>query len=424
MNQFHLNIEVQLKSKSPVKYKDVIDSISVYLKEETTHRVLIERCKSHMTMNDNGNLESFQWDVDQLPMNISKHVDRVDIFPVCRVVESSVEIEFNIHVYKLSKEKSSDEVSQDQDESSPFQQWILPNQEFGTLWESLAFDDSLKSQLLDYISTLLLFGRFQIDSNIITNNRILFLYGPPGTGKTSLAKALAQKISVRFQNQFKDSFQLFEINSHSLFSKWFSESGKLVMKLFQRIREQLEDQNSFLVLLIDEVESLTSARKSALQGNEPSDAIRVVNAFLTQLDQLKLYKNILIISTSNLPQAVDDAFIDRADWKQYIGPPSIKARDYIFSSIINELQQKQFIQPSTTNILMETDDQSNSKAITIQELIKLTDAHSGRFLRKLPFLAISKCISSGYTPPIPYNEFLKSLHICILNNKIKEEFGK
>ena len=34
-----------------------------------------------------------------------------------------------------------------------------------------------------------------------------------------------------------------------------------------------------------QVESLTAARKGALSGNEPSDAIRVVNALLTQIDK-------------------------------------------------------------------------------------------------------------------------------------------
>jgi hypothetical protein len=36
--------------------------------------------------------------------------------------------------------------------------------------------------------------------------------------------------------------------------------------------------DSLIVLLIDEVESLTSARKAAVSGSEPSDAVRVVNA--------------------------------------------------------------------------------------------------------------------------------------------------
>lgn len=68
----------------------------------------------------------------------------------------------------------------------------------------------------------------------------------------------------------------------------------------------------------DEVESLTAARKAALRGSEPSDAIRVVNAVLTQLDSLKQYANVLILTTSNITEAIDVAFVDRADIKQYV----------------------------------------------------------------------------------------------------------
>jgi SpoVK/Ycf46/Vps4 family AAA+-type ATPase len=45
---------------------------------------------------------------------------------------------------------------------------------------------------------------------------------------------------------------LVEINSHSLFSKWFSESGKLVQKLFARVNEMVEDESGFVVVLIGE----------------------------------------------------------------------------------------------------------------------------------------------------------------------------
>lgn len=60
-----------------------------------------------------------------------------------------------------------------------------------------------------------------------------------------------------------------------MFSKWFSESGKLVLRLFSKIKEIVEDKDTFVCILIDEVESLTAARKGALSGTEPSDAIRV-----------------------------------------------------------------------------------------------------------------------------------------------------
>jgi hypothetical protein len=45
---------------------------------------------------------------------------------------------------------------------------------------------------------------------------------------------------------------LLEINSHSLFSRWFSESGKLVQRLFNGINELVDDEDSFVVVLIGE----------------------------------------------------------------------------------------------------------------------------------------------------------------------------
>lgn len=178
--------------------------------------------------------------------------------------------------------------------------------------------------------------------------------GPPGTGKTSVCRGLAQKLSISLSREFSTS-QLVEVNAHSLFSKWFSESGKLVGRLFARcekqrenavdgrctvrtlspfltfpssclrfcscgfrnvrIQELADDPSNFVSILIDEVESLASARQSALSGTEPGDAIRVVNAVLTQLDALRYRQNVLVMATSNVTEAIDLAFIDRADIK-------------------------------------------------------------------------------------------------------------
>ena len=54
--------------------------------------------------------------------------------------------------------------------------------------------------------------------------------------------------------------QLVEVNAHSLFSKWFSESGKLVSKLFAAITELVEEPQSLVFVLFVVVESLTAAR--------------------------------------------------------------------------------------------------------------------------------------------------------------------
>ena len=49
------------------------------------------------------------------------------------------------------------------------------------------------------------------------------------------------------------------------------------------------------------------------------------------------YPNVLILTTSNVTGAIDLAFVDRADIKQYIGPPSPSAIYSIYRSCLNEL---------------------------------------------------------------------------------------
>lgn len=123
---------------------------------------------------------------------------------------------------------------------------------------------------------------YELDAITAWPIRMILLHGPPGTGKTTILKGLAQKTFIRNSDRFQSGV-LLEVNSHSLFSKWFSESGKLVMKLFSHISDIAEDEDCLVIVLIDEVESITSSRANAGLGNEPGDAVRVVNAVLTSL---------------------------------------------------------------------------------------------------------------------------------------------
>ncbi|KAI0237034.1 Pachytene checkpoint protein 2-like [Lamellibrachia satsuma] len=304
-----------------------------------------------------------------------------------------------IHVFQLN-EDGADHEELDGEDLPAANHWLLPSSDFVGLWDSLIYDSSIKAQLLQYASTTLLFSDKHVDSNVVAWNRVILLHGPPGTGKTSLCKALAQKLTVNLSDRYSYG-QLIEINSHSLFSKWFSESGKLVMKMFQKIEQLVDDPNSIVFVLMDEVESLTAARSASLGSTEPSDAIRVVNALLTQIDHIKQFPNVIILATSNITGAIDLAFVDRADIKQYIGPPSPSAIYKILQSCLNELMKASIISPSENLLdlkLLDTnlkvlemmgESAENDSMLLSHRLKKISErcaGLSGRTLRKLPFI--------------------------------------
>eukprot|EP00090_Calanus_glacialis_P004263 TRINITY_DN13151_c0_g1_i1.p1 TRINITY_DN13151_c0_g1~~TRINITY_DN13151_c0_g1_i1.p1 ORF type:complete len:436 (+),score=203.48 TRINITY_DN13151_c0_g1_i1:53-1360(+) len=337
-------------------------------------------------------------------------------------------------VYKLNRlGPEVEEICQEGEEEVPAaQHWILPNQDFQGVWENLVYDTNIKWDLLRFVATSLLLSDKGVDQNIVCCNRVVLLHGPPGTGKTSLCKALAQKLSIRLASRYT-STQLVEINSHSLFSKWFSESGKLVQKMFTEIKRLMEDTRSLVCVLIDEVESLTAARKNSMSGSEPSDALRVVNALLTQLDSIKNAPNVLILTTSNITGAIDLAFVDRADIKQYVGPPSQGAIYQILHSCVVELvrtglvgsERGQLVSLRELKLAGWESGPATFHSLQLWEIASLCTGMSGRTIRKMAFLALA--LFSGVTDSgaVTMEVFLDSLKQAVRKQiKDREELGK
>ncbi|KAK9899767.1 AAA-domain-containing protein [Cystobasidium minutum MCA 4210] len=396
-----LHVEVALKASSTARTcrTETVKKAVVHFIEENFESLLPES-------------QIVDW--DDLPI-LAQYVDCIRVAE-CSISDEAIPLsraKLHIHVYRPSREYIIDsfsaaapgeddggdgEAAGEDNDVMAATVAHLPAMSLEGIWDNLIYEDNVKLRLLNYINSTQLFGDRMVDFNVITWNRVVLLHGPPGTGKTSLCRALAQKLAIRLSDRYT-SGRLVEINSHSIMSKWFSESGKLVQRLFTKVLELVDDENCFVVVLIDEVESLTSARAGAMSGKEPSDAVRVVNALLTQLDKLKNRKNVLVLTTSNLSGAIDPAFIDRADIKQYIGLPPVQAVYWILLGCLRELMR--------SGVMCESDlldwkslqlhangfEDPDLSARTLRNSKRLSDlAHlchgtSGRTLRRLPLLA-------------------------------------
>ena len=341
-----------------------------------------------------------------------------------------------IYVFKQNYSKpTEDKVDTGEEILSLTTNTILPSAAFSKLWDSIITDDevdncedSIKHTLLQFMQTAIEFSEHNVCPDTVTCNRIIMLYGPPGTGKTTICKGLAQKLSIRLSNRFSHGI-LLEVNTHSLFSKWFAESGKMVKKLFDQIHIMASDPNALVFVLIDEVESIATARQSSLNGSDPSDAIRVVNALLTQIDQLRTYTNVMIMATSNLMECIDFAFLSRADIKQFIGNPCLKARYKIMSGMIDELISRGVLSPDSCimdfdsiNIFSGNMGASNQLGNAFSDSFKLLDCAkdaeglSGRQIRRMPILARTY---SHDSTPVPLGSFLMYLKRAI-DKEMKE----
>ncbi|KAH9600275.1 ATPase [Trypanosoma melophagium] len=317
----------------------------------------------------------------------------------------------------------------------------LPNPSLEGLWESLFYGETLsdsshlKRGLLQYMRAAMIFSASGVNPHMVAWNRLLLFHGPPGTGKTSLCKALSHKLAIRLTDVFPSAV-LVEINAHSLFSRWFSESGKQVMLLFRHIHELAEKPDCLLCVLVDEVESLAAARQSAMKGNEPSDAIRVVNALLTQLDSLQRRHNVVVLATSNITGAIDVAFIDRADKKVFIGMPGLQARKALLKSSTEEMVQRGLIFISNSSSEEITNEEKCLSMLSPNGLLNHKQLHqleviarecetlSGRALKKLPFLAYSECATSATitsSHAISFEAYIHGLEKSVREDKSSKE---
>jgi len=194
-------------------------------------------------------------------------------------------------------------------QSSVYASHLVSPGEFASLWDAIVVDQQIKDSLLS--QAILNFTlRPKVDRAVIPLHGIILLTGKPGTGKTSLARGLASRTAESLNGQ---GLRYTEVEPHSLASAAHGKTQKAVTELFSVTIAELAMQGPTFVLL-DEVETILADRtKLSLQAN-PIDVHRATDAALVQLDRLAAeYHNLLLVATSNFPEAIDSAFISRTD---------------------------------------------------------------------------------------------------------------
>jgi SpoVK/Ycf46/Vps4 family AAA+-type ATPase len=137
-------------------------------------------------------------------------------------------------------------------------------------------------------------------------SRLLFT-GPPGCGKTSTAGALAAELSM----------SAFRVSVPSLVESFMGNTAK-------HVRDALRALKSNVLLVLDELDAIGTARTSGTSGADREWNV-VVSTLLTELDA-----NIgdgIFIATTNRPELLDAALRRRFDDEFEFAAPNTDAKE-------------------------------------------------------------------------------------------------
>ena len=198
----------------------------------------------------------------------------------------------------------------------------LPDPAFDQAWNAIKIAEPVRTRLVAQ-SVLALTVRSKVPFEIAPLHGLIVLAGPPGTGKTTLARGLAARVAAALPRQ---KVVFLQVDPHALASASLGKSQQAVTKLFgQTIPEAAH--GGFAVVLLDEVETLAADRRRMSLEANPVDVHRATDAVLAGVDLLTLqHRNVLLVATTNYPQAVDPAFMSRADLVEMVPLPDADAR--------------------------------------------------------------------------------------------------
>ena len=143
----------------------------------------------------------------------------------------------------------------------------------------------------------------------------VILYGPAGTGKTLIMRALVNEVGAKF----------YSINGPEVYSMAYGESERRLRHVFEEAAKNVP-----ALILIDELDALAPKRDSSTGGTGEVER-RVVATLLTLMDGITKQPGIVVVGTTNRPNAIDTALRRQGRFGQeiHIGVPDATSRESI-----------------------------------------------------------------------------------------------
>ena len=211
----------------------------------------------------------------------------------------------------------------------------LPADHHDGPWDHILTPPGVKERLLNHALLTLLHGPALATMAGLPHGLII-LSGPPGTGKTTLARGLAQMAARGVAPRGATTYV--EIDPHAFPSELLGESQRNISQLMMDTIPELAARRPHTIVLVDEVESFAVRRSAASFGANPVDVHRATDALLAGIDAVAAdLPRVLFLATTNFADAVDEAFLSRADLVLKLSLPDTTTIAQIIRHSLHEL---------------------------------------------------------------------------------------